>query len=188
MPRVNWKQPVSCVFCLSLAASICVIALPTVGQQTPVDPREEIARVSKELSEKPSESLAKNALPDRVTTLLKAKRHALRMRYEAFVQFREQGGVSGRNSFGEDVFLFSKARADWIDAELDLTTIAADRIKLLRVNADAAVQFESGVLALRDAGAEGGSYLALTAAQAAKFDAELRLARELVAQPAKTWK
>lgn len=187
MPRVNWKRPVPCVLCLSLVASICVIALPTRAQQTPVDPSEEIARVSKELSEKPSESLAKNALPDRVTTLLKAKRDALRMRYEAFVQFREQGGGggSGRTSAGEEFILFRKAHGDWIDAEIDLTTIAADRIKLLRVNADAAAQFESQVLALRAGGAEGGSHRSLTAAQAATFDAELRLARELVAQRAK---
>jgi hypothetical protein len=150
-----------------------------------VDPREEIARVSKELSEKPSESLAKNELPDRVTTLLKAKRDALRMRYKAFVHIREQGGSSGRSGFGEDLYLFRKAHADWIDAELDLTTIAADRIKLHRVKADAAAQFESDVFALRAGGNEGGSHLSLTAAQAARFDAELGLARELVVQRAK---
>ena len=184
MPRVNWKRPVPCVVCLSLVASICLIALPTGAQQTPVDPREEIARVSKELSEKPSESLAKNALPDRVTTLLKAKRDALRMRYEAFVQIRERGGPVG----GVESDLFRRAHANWIDAELELTTIPADRLRLLRENVDSAALFELETVQLSELGANGGSTLNVTAVRAARFDAELRLARELVAQPVKAWK
>jgi len=181
MPRVNWKQPVSCVFCLSLAASICVIALPTVGQQTPVDPREEIGRVSKELSEKPSESLAKNGLPDRVTTLLKAKRDALRLRYETLIELYE---VGARIELGE----ITKARTDLFEAELELTTNSADRIKLLRENVAGAVERVTEVIAKSQVAAIGGDRQSLAAAHAARFDAELRLARELVAQPAKGWK
>ena len=179
MPRVNWKRPVPCVFCLSLVASICVIALPTGAQQTPVDPREEIARVSKELSEKPSESLAKDALPDRVTALLKAKRDALRRRYEITVLMFN---VGVRDAGMAQV---TQARVDLNEATLELTTNAADRIKLLRENVGNAASLESQIIALSQAGAIGGDPLTLAVANAATFDAELRLARELVAQQAK---
>ena len=176
MPRVNWKRPVPCVLSLSLVASMCVMALPTAAQQAPVDRHAEIGRVSKELSEKPSESLAKDALPNRITTLLKAKRDALRMRYEANVQAFEADNIG----FTE----VTRSRVDLIDAELELTTIATDRIKLLREHVDGTAMVADHIFALWERGRRGGEQNSMAAAQAAKFDAELRLARELVAQRA----
>ena len=178
MPRANFKRFVPYVLCLSLVALICVIALPTVAQQSPVDRRAEIGRVTKELSERPSESLAKDALSERVTTLLKAKRDELRMRYETLVQIREQGVPNG--PLESD--LLTRAHAAWIDAELELTTIRADRLRLLRENVDSAALFEREIIGLRELGANGGSVANVNVVRAARFDAELRLARELIAQ------
>jgi alpha-D-ribose 1-methylphosphonate 5-triphosphate synthase subunit PhnI len=78
----------------------------------------------------------------------------------------------------------AQARSAWIDAELEMSTNRAQRVKWLRELVDNAVDMEEIVLAMADANAVGGDHASVAAAHAARFDAELRLAQEL-AVPAK---
>ena len=111
MPIGNLGRAVLSVVCLSLVASIFIVALPIAAQQKPpTNVRAEIDRVSAELSEKPTDKLPTEALAERVLTLKRAKRDALRLRLEYFTF---QNEVGARNATWNDII---RARSEWIDA------------------------------------------------------------------------
>lgn len=178
MSRLIQKQAIPCLMLGVLIAGICIgsVARPIVAQAPPVDPRIEIRRLSQELSDRPTENVAIRKLPDRVAALLVAKRDSLRLSYEAYLAMYEAGA---REAGLQEII---RARSAWIDADLQLNNEPAHRIKLLRELVDSAARLEAEVIQKSEFGAAGGTQALVYVAQAARFDAEVRLARELIAQ------
>jgi hypothetical protein len=169
---------------VQMAAIIPVACFVTALAQESDEARQNLQRsemrvFSSELTETHSEGLAAgDALSGRIAKLKSAKRDALRLRFEA-VKRSFDVGVRG---YG--MAEVAQARSAWIDAELEMSTNRAQRVKWLRELVDNAVDMEEIVLAMADANAVGGDHASVAAAHAARFDAELRLAQEL-AVPAK---
>lgn len=180
--RINWKRNSAFVLLAFFTVSFGMWSLLTAAQTPPVDLNKNIAIARQKLTETPTESLPKEELADRVTTILKAKRDALKMRYECYLTFERVGTRENPNvSSIVELASFNKAREEYFLAELELISNPLDRVKLLRENLRDATEFESKVEYLRNFGV-GSSPMSAATASAARFDAELLLARELIAQ------
>lgn len=164
-----------------LSAASRLYADPAPTGKSPTMTEELISQFTDDLSKQPSEKLSNEELSNRITKLLSAKRDIARLKLDYLRIFYEQGIDTRRFGEASGVFALRRAQMEYLDAELEVVTESADRIKLLREIADSAEKLNDQVRAMSRAGASGGDQNAVSAARLMRFEAELRLAREIVA-------
>lgn len=148
-------------------AGIVVWGTAGLGQSKIAD----IAVTSEELASQPSEKLDPGKLPARIRQLLVARRDALKTRAEYLMRGRDVGIVG--------LAEFTQGQRDLIQAELQLNEDPQQRLALLRENVDMAAMVEESVRAKSAVNAVGGDLGSVGLATAARFEAELQLAREI---------
>ncbi len=159
-----------------LLQGLCLIALlsqaATVVAQQAADLENNMRRLSAMLAEKRAEDLSPEALTERLAAVQSANREVL-----------HQQVLAAQNMYG-----FGKITLDEVlraqmalnNADPERVNTPAEKIRLLREQADSSRQIESAAETLAEVGV--GKLGAFPAARARRIDAELRLAREVAAQ------